>query len=136
MEGSATVLVVIAILGAGAAVVTVVVQEILRASGISVTRGRLEGVLEAMEAVVYDTPRPSGSIAAGPWGERGPHSVEEARAGLLQTLAETPIDHLAADASTWRRVQRMLTLSRTGPPPPETDGRGEPPRRPAGPPPG
>ena len=136
MEGSTTVLVVLAILGAGAAVVTAVVQEILRASGIGVTRGRLEDVLEAAEAVVYDTPRPGGTFATGLWGERGPRSMEEARAGLLQTLAETPIEHLAADATTWRRVQRMLALSRPGAPPRDADGRGEPPRRPAGPPPG
>ena len=127
MEGSATVLIVLAVLGATAAVVAFVVQEVVRASGVGVSRTRLEGILEAMESVVYDTPRQGGSYAigsGGPWGDRGPQSIEDARTVLLQVLAEIPVDHLAADAALWRRVQRMLALSRPapgrppGPPPP------------------
>ncbi len=118
MEGSATVFVVLAVIGAGAAAVMFIVQEILRASGTGVTRARLEAILEAMESVVYDTPRLPGSFAIGsrdPWGEPGPRSVEDARTVLLQTLSETPIGHLSADPALWMRVQRMLALSRPGP---------------------
>jgi type II secretory pathway pseudopilin PulG len=75
MEGTTSVLIVLAVLGAAGAVVAFVVQEVVRASGIGVTRTRLEGILETMESVVYDTPRPAGSYAIGagdPWGDRGP----------------------------------------------------------------
>jgi type II secretory pathway pseudopilin PulG len=127
MEGSATVLIVLAVLGAAGAVVAFVVQEVVRASGIGVSRTRLGGILEAMESVVYDTPRPAGSYAIGsgdPWGDRGPQSIEDARNVLLQVIAEIPVEHLAGDAAMWRRVQRMLAVSRPapgrppGPPPP------------------
>jgi len=134
MEGSTTVFVVLAVIGAGAAVVTFVVQEILRASGRGVTRTRLEAILQAMEAVVYDAPHPSGAFTIGsadPWGERGPKSVEEARNVLLQTLSETPIDHLAADPTLWRRVHRMLVVSRPDPPA-RSRGEGRTPPRPPG----
>lgn len=119
MEGSTTLFVVLALLGAGACTVAFVVQEILRQSGIGVARLRLEAVLEIVEAVVHDRPRPSGaSHIEGPWGERGPQSVDEARRGLLTTLAEMPVEYLAADPKLWQRTQRMLVLSRPGAPPP------------------
>lgn len=118
MEGSTTLLVVLALLGAGACVVAFVVQEILRQSGIGVSRGRLEAVLDSMEAVVHDRPLPTGpSYVEGPWGEAGPRSVEEARAGLLKTLADMPVEYLAADPKLWLRAQRMLVVSRPPGPP-------------------
>lgn len=118
MEGSTTVLIVLAVLGAAGAVGAFVVQEVVRASGIGVTRTRLEGILEAMEALAYDTPQPAGSYAIGagdPWGDRGPQSIEDARTVLLQVLGEIPVEHLSADAAMWRRVQRMLAVSRPAP---------------------
>lgn len=126
MEGSTTVLVVVAVIGAGFAAVTFVVQELIRASGSGVMRTRLEAILEAMESIAYDTPRPAGSYAVGAdaWGERGLQTLDDARTVLLQVLAEAPVDLLASDAALWRRVQRMLAVSRPapsrppGPPPP------------------
>jgi hypothetical protein len=113
MEGSTTLLVVLALLGAAACLVAFVVQEILRQSGIGVARLRLEAVLDSVEAVVHDQPLPTGpSYIEGPWGERGPQSVEEARSGLLKTLAELPVEYLAADPKLWLRTQRVLMLSR------------------------
>lgn len=117
MEGSTTLFVVLALLGAGACMVAFVVQEILRQSGIGVARLRLEAVLETVEAVVHGRPLPTGpSHIEGPWGERGPRSVEEARSGLLTTLAALPVEYLAADPKLWLRTQRMLVLSRPGAP--------------------
>ena len=111
MEGSTTLFVVLALLGAGACVIAFVVQEILRQSAIGVARLRLEAILDTVEAVVHDRPRPAGpSHIEGPWGERGPQSVEEARSGLLTTLAEMPVEFLAADQKLWLRTQRVLVL--------------------------
>ena len=117
MEGSTTLLVVLALLGAGACVVAFVVQEILRQSGIGVSRGRLEAVLDLVEAVVHGRPLPTGpSYVEGPWGERGPQSVEEARTGLLAVIADMPLEYLAHDPKLWRRTQRVLLLTHPGAP--------------------
>ena len=117
MEASATVLVVIALIGAGFALVSFVVQELMRASGAGAARNRLEAVLEALEALAYGTAPPAGSVSIGgadAWGDRGPLSIDDARSVLLQVLAETPVEYLASDAALWRRVQRMLAISRPG----------------------
>ncbi len=124
MEGSTTLLVVLALLGAGACVIAFVVQEILRQSGMGVSRGRLEAALDLAEAVVNGRPIPTGpAYVEGPWGERGPQSVEEARAGLLATIGDMPVEYLAADPALWQRAQRVLLATRPGAPPRPPGGR-------------